>query len=128
MEPRIYRVTCLMAADPGSEISLEVLAQSFHLSTSRLRHLFKDVTGKSPLQYLKAQRMRKAKELLETTFLNAQEIMLRVGIKDKSHFVRDFKKIYGLSPLKYRVRHLLDEKNFQADSQDGQRIAVSANV
>ncbi len=114
MEPRIYRVICVMAADPGCVLSLNELAQSLNLSTSRLRHLFKDEMGQSPVQYLKAQRMQKAKELLETTFLNVQEIMLRVGVKDKSHFARDFKRIYGLSPLKYRAQYLRDERNFKA--------------
>ena len=95
-----------MTVDLGREVSLNELAQSLNLSTSRLRHLFKDETGVSPAQYLKLQRMQRAKELLEATFLNVKEVMLQVGVKDKSSFVRDFKKLYGLSPSRYRVQYL----------------------
>jgi transcriptional regulator GlxA family with amidase domain len=95
-----------MTVDLGREVSLNELAQAVNLSASRLRHLFKDETGVSPAQYLKLQRMQRAKELLEATFLNVKEVMLQVGVKDKSSFVRDFKKLYGLSPSKYRVQYL----------------------
>ena len=107
MEPRIHRAIRLMTADLRREISLDELAQSLNLSASRLRHLFKVETGLSPVQYLKAQRMQKAKTLLETTFLNLKEVMYQVGFTDRSHFVRDFKKAYGLPPLQYRNQRLI---------------------
>jgi two-component system response regulator YesN len=88
------------------KVPIKELAQSVNLSASRLRHLFKDRTGLSPTQYLKVQRMQKARELLENTFLTVKEIMLRVGVRDKSHLTRDFKKVYGLSPSKYRSQYL----------------------
>jgi transcriptional regulator GlxA family with amidase domain len=103
-----------MTTDLGRELSPGELAQSINLSASRLRHLFKDETGASLAQYLKTQRMRKAKQLLETTFLNVQEIMLQVGIKDKSHFVKDFKKANGLAPLQYRTQYLKAKINLRA--------------
>lgn len=62
------------------------------------------------MQYRKSLRMRMAKRLLETTFLNVKEIMLEVGFKDESNFVRDFKKCYGLSPTMYRARYLSKEE------------------
>lgn len=105
MERRIDRVITLMTNDLRQEIPFNKMAQSVNLSASRLRHLFKYETGISPAQYLKAQRMLKAKELLETTFLNVKEVMLQVGVKDQSHFVRGFKRAYGLSPVKYRTQH-----------------------
>jgi AraC-like DNA-binding protein len=50
--------------------------------------------------------MRKAKKLLEFTFLNVKEVMNRVGAYDASHFVRDFKRTYGVTPAQYRARYL----------------------
>ncbi len=55
-------------------------------------------------QYLKSLRMQRAKHLIDSTFLNTKEIMQRVGMKDESHFVREFKKIYGLPPGTYKQR------------------------
>lgn len=118
-EPRILQVIALIAQELQRKITTVEMAQSVNLSPSRLRHLFRDKMGVSLRQYLKEQRLSKARQLLETTFLNVQEIMLRVGVKDKSHFARDFKKAYGLSPLKYRTQ-FLREKNFP-------RIAIAAN-
>ena len=88
------------------EQSLEELARSVNLSASRLRHLFKEEMGVSLAQYLKTQRLEKAKHLLETTFLNLKEVMHRAGFTDRSHFMRDFRKAYGQPPLQYRAEHL----------------------
>jgi AraC family transcriptional regulator of arabinose operon len=115
LEPRIQRAIRLMTVDLRRDVSLKELAQSLNLSESRLRHLFKEETGVSPVQYLKAQRMQKARKLLENTFLNVKEVMLKVGVKDKSHFIRDFKKAFGLSPSQYRARHLNTERKSISD-------------
>ena len=56
------------------------------------------------MQYLKALRMQTACELLETTDLSIKQIMLGVGIRDESHFVRDFKRKYGMTPTQYRAQ------------------------
>jgi AraC-like DNA-binding protein len=50
--------------------------------------------------------MQQAKDLLEATFLSVKEIMNIVGIRDDSHFVRDFKKTYGATPTQHRRRYL----------------------
>jgi AraC family transcriptional regulator of arabinose operon len=110
MEPRIYKAILLMTYDLNREIPLDELARSVNLSTSRLRHLFKDETGLSPAQYMKSQRLLRAKFLLETTFLNLKEIMHKSGLRDRSHFTRDFSKAYGLPPLQYRKQHLEEEQ------------------
>jgi two-component system, response regulator YesN len=89
-----------------SQNSLKELADAVHLSTSRLAHLFKAETGVPITRYLRESRMRIAKQLLEGTFLNVKEIMFRVGVNDESHFVRDFKRIYGVTPGQYRKQFL----------------------
>ena len=63
-----------------------------------------------PAQFLKSLRLKRSKELLETTFLNVKQVMSSVGIKDKSHFTREFKRAYGLTPTQCRVAHLPDDK------------------
>jgi transcriptional regulator GlxA family with amidase domain len=80
------------------------LARVAHLAPARLRQLFRTGTGKSPIQYLMELRMRRAKELLETSFDSVKEIAARVGISDVSHFVRKFGKAWGLTPARHRSR------------------------
>ena len=81
---------------------LEEIAQAVNLSIPRLRYLFKAETGMTPAQHLKSLRMQKARELLEETFLNVKQVMLLVGVEDQSHFVRDFRALYGHTPAEYR--------------------------
>jgi transcriptional regulator GlxA family with amidase domain len=47
--------------------------------------------------------MQQARELVETTFLTLKQIMAKVGVLDKRHFTEDFKKVYGLTPARYRA-------------------------
>ncbi|MFN0113007.1 MAG: helix-turn-helix domain-containing protein [Blastocatellia bacterium] len=86
-------------------LSLEFLARRVNLSGSRLRNLFVKVVGVPLSEYAKLLRMEKARQLLVTEFLTIKEVMARIGIKDLSHFNRDFKLIYGVTPAQYRNRN-----------------------
>jgi len=105
VDQRIQIIITILNGEIDQQCSLEELARVVNLSSSRMRHLFKDHTGLTPAAYLKTLRLEKAKELLETTFLSLKEIMKRIGVQDKSHFARDFKSVYGLSPSRYRRLH-----------------------
>jgi two-component system response regulator YesN len=106
MDQRVRRVISLMLEDSHRELSLNKMAQSVRLSPWHLCHLFKSETGMTLTRYLKTLRMQRAKHLLESTFLSVKEIMNEVGVSDESHFVRDFKAIYGMAPAQYRSSHL----------------------
>lgn len=106
MDQRIQIVISLMEEHLHHDLSLQMMAQSVNLSSSRFRHLFKAETGTSPAHYLKLLRMQRAKGLIETAFLSMKEIMSRIGVGDKRHFAKDFKKVYGLTPARYRVSRL----------------------
>src|ERR1044072_3844288 len=101
MESRVDRAVRLMTVSLRSDLSVARLSKLLSLSPSRLSHLFKAETGVSPMRYLKAQKMQKAKLLLETTPLTVKEVMFFAGVNDKSHFIKDFKKEFNLSPTKY---------------------------
>jgi AraC family transcriptional regulator of arabinose operon len=105
MDTRVRQAIDLLSEDLSLDVDIEALARSVNLSSSRLRHLFKDETGVTPAQYLKRLRLERARELIDGSFLRLKEVMPQVGISDESHFVRDFKKKHGLPPIKYRYRH-----------------------
>jgi AraC-like DNA-binding protein len=102
MDLRIEGLVALMKDDLTQRLPLSRMAQLVNLSSPRLSYLFKSETGISAARYLKSLRMQEATALLSTTFLTVKEIMVRVGFRDESHFVKDFKKIYGLTPTEYR--------------------------
>jgi AraC-like DNA-binding protein len=49
--------------------------------------------------------MQKAERLLQTTFLSIKEVAFLSGARDVSHFARNFKKQYGLTPTEYRAEN-----------------------
>ncbi len=103
MDPRVEKTLKIMRENLHRELPLGELAQSVNLSIWRLSHVFRSEVGVSPIQYLRVLRMEKAKYLLETSFLSVKEITYQVGLRDESHFVRDFKKTYGAWPTMYRT-------------------------
>lgn len=102
MDRRIEILIAKIESDTSAAWNVASLAAHVNLSPSRLRHLFKEETGTTPANYLKDLRLRSAEELLSTTFLSVKEIVRRVGLGSESHFVREFKRIRGTSPTKYR--------------------------
>lgn len=104
VDRRVQAVIDYMSEDLSRPLRLQEVAHSVNLSASRLQHLFKAETNMTPAQYLKSLRMQRAKQLIDSTFLNTKEIMQRVGMKDESHFVREFKRTYGLPPGSYKQR------------------------
>lgn len=100
-DDRIQHALGLIQTSP--ELKLDAVAATLNLSTSWLRHLFKAQLGLSPSQYVKLLRLERAKILLESSFLTVKEITARVGASDVSHFVRDYKAVYGETPSNSRV-------------------------
>ena len=104
MDKRVAGVIELMRERSDRGASPAALAHAVNLSPSRLHELFKRETGTSPAKYLKALRLEHARELLETSFLSVKEIRARVGERDGSHFTRDFKRAFGVTPTQYRAQ------------------------
>jgi AraC family transcriptional regulator len=82
------------------------MARTVNLTSFHFCHLFKAETGRSPARYLKALRLERARELLETTSLSVKEIRALIGLNDESHFARDFRAAYGLTAQAYREQYL----------------------
>lgn len=111
------------------ELDFNALADTLNLSASRLRHLFKAETGISFRKYLRRERMRQAKRLLETSFLSVKETAKRVGIGDASHFVRDFEKEFGLSPAGYRKQYhstVKEQSHFPESTQKSETAKTAS--
>jgi AraC-like DNA-binding protein len=103
MDKRVQVMIEVIGRDLQQELPIAEVASQVNLSASRLRHLFKEEVGLAPEQYQKFARLEVARRLLYNSFLRVKEIMSVVGISDKSHFVRDFKKAYGRTPVQYRA-------------------------
>ena len=83
-------------------VTIAQLAGDLGCSERTLSRRFRQATDSSPLQYLRAQRMASASELLRTTNLSVGEVAWRVGLQDVSYFTRIFQRHSGLTPARYR--------------------------
>ena len=117
MAERVKRIIELMQDNPSRNFTLKDMAQSANLSPPYFCYLFKSITGMPPAKYLKSLRLQQAATLLTTTFLSVKEIVRRVGCSDDSHFVRDFKRAYGVTPSAYRNDAISTTKSPRVEQQ-----------
>lgn len=85
-------------------IRLDALAELSGLSVHRLLAAFRAEFGASPIQYVLAQRLRRAGERLRGSDEDIVTIAIETGFSSHSHLSALFKKHYGLSPSEYRRR------------------------
>lgn len=102
LDRRVQKVQRMMRDSPSERRSLGEYAESVNLSVWRLCRIFRAQTGMSPIEYLRSLKMERARQLLQTSFLSVRDIARQVGLGDASHFVRDFKNTYGVTPAQYR--------------------------
>ena len=71
-------------------------------STVWFRKVFREVTGMSPIRYIRTAKMNKAKDMLESESSSVTDIAYAPGYNDVYEFSRDFKKQVGVSPSRYK--------------------------
>jgi len=84
------------------DVTLEELAQTFHLTAPYLSKYIKLKTGETFQEAVKRVRMKKARILLKDSSLKVETIAEQVGYENAEHFIRLFKKKYGVTPLQFR--------------------------
>ena len=84
------------------ELNVELLASEVGLSRSQLTRKLNSIAGMAPGQFIQNFKLKKAAHLLKTTNLNISEVAYQTGFSDPKYFSRNFKKLFGLTPLEYR--------------------------
>lgn len=82
----------------SENITLSDLARLANMSSQYFCHIFKNLTGKRPVDYINYLRINKAVRLLSDSQLNISEIAMAVGFNDSNYFSRLFKKYQKTSP------------------------------
>jgi len=105
---KLTPVFAYIQARLSEPISLKDMADTIRLSESRFYHLFKEICGESPTEYLVHARLEHACKLLAQTKDSVTKIAFDCGFCDSSYFAKIFKKHTHQSPLAYRKKRLQD--------------------
>ena len=100
---RLRREAAARYTEP--EFSLVAEAAALGMSTTRLVHLFQDVTGLTPHRYLLGLRTTHAARLLAETAAPVTEICFASGFGSMTRFHAAFRAAFGMTPTGYRLRY-----------------------
>lgn len=87
-------------------LTLEEIGEALHVSPYYAGHVFKEITGVSPIQYVIRCRIGAAQNLLIASDYSATQIAAMVGYTSVNHFNSIFTKMVGLPPIRYRKQYL----------------------
>ena len=86
----------------NDKLTVPEIARTFGISTSYLARVFKQTCGCSLASYTVRRRIGEAQTLLLQTNLSILEISHQVGYDNQSYFTKQFTKLSGVPPLRYR--------------------------
>ncbi len=112
VKPEFYDVLAHINANIGTKLRLRDLAEIAHLSTDRFSHLFKEITGMSPVEYIINERINKACELLTNTSLSTTKIASECGFCTSSYFTQKFSQYMKVTPTEYRMHRQKSEQHY----------------
>lgn len=98
----VRRVRRYLLDHMDSRLTIERLAEEFHISPTYLKETFRRVSGQPVHRYLQDCRLTRAARLLSTTNDSVLSIAVSVGYSGTSRFNAAFKERYGVSPRQFR--------------------------
>jgi AraC-like DNA-binding protein len=107
-------------ADP---LTVADMAELVSLSPSAFAHMFRDITGRSPYQFLKEMRLARARELLVDGNLTVARVSKEVGYASVSHFIAEFRGRFGVTPRAYSDAHAVHRELDMQRQMDMARAA-----
>jgi AraC-like DNA-binding protein len=116
---KLARSLAYMEENLNKPLQVSALAAQANVSPSHFFALFKQLTGRPPMDYFTRLRMRHACRLLDSTSARVKEVAAALGYDDPFYFSRVFKAVNHVSPSRYRSAKV---KNF---SDPPQRIPDS---
>lgn len=104
-DPLVERCRSLLLMNPDRFLDAPEIASELFVSERKIRDLFKESFGMTPLQYQREMKMNRAVALmLEYPDMQFKEISANLGYSFESHFNSNFREKFGLSPSVYREK------------------------
>lgn len=91
------------------EFTVEELSSAMAMSRVYLYKKLLSLTGKTPVEFIRIIRMRRAADLLDKSQITIAEIAYQVGFNNPKYFAKLFKEEYEVLPTEFRKRSVIDE-------------------
>ena len=104
-DPRIEalkKVMTYVRENYASKIYIRELADIMNMNEQYFCRYFKKTLGKTPVTYMNEVRIRQAVLMLEKTQETVVDIANACGYGNMGHFITEFKRLTGHTPLEYR--------------------------
>ncbi len=88
----------------SGRVSIPKIADDLAISQRQLEHLYRSQVGMTPLQYVRLQRIERARLALSESRQSNTHLAAALGFYDQAHFIRDFQSVIGVTPYAYMRR------------------------
>ncbi len=103
----------------NAEFSVDHLRQELLLSRTSMYKKVLSVTGKTPIEFIRSIRLKRAAQLLEKSSHNVTEVAYMVGFNNPKYFARYFKQEFGVLPSIYQSETRKKSTNIPPNSTQG---------
>lgn len=104
LPPIVRQAVEIFATHIEDPINVADAASVIGVSVRQLERMFKRTTGKSPLHYYRAMRMKAAKQLVLYSKDNMTEIALAVGYASSTPMIQNYEEVFGIHPTADREK------------------------
>lgn len=98
LREKIYR-------NPQMKWNVDTMAADVSMSRSYFQHIYREIFGVSCMTDVISGKIEKAKEILSETGCTVSQVSAMCGYDNDEHFMRQFKKIVGVTPTQYRKKN-----------------------
>lgn len=100
--PKLRAVLYYIRSNYDAPITLDDMADAAGMSPKYFCYFFKEMTTKTPVEYLNLYRIEKASRKLMKSDMSVTGVAFSCGFNDLSYFIKTFKQIKGITPAKFR--------------------------
>jgi len=90
----------------NNTLTVDELVEEMGMGRTVFFNKLKNMTGMSPVEFIREMRIKRAAQLLEDRKYNITEVTYMVGMNDSRYFSKCFKNTYGVTPSEYRKQRL----------------------
>ena len=94
-------ISLLETSYAKTDISVEKLSEELNISRVHLYRKIKEISGLTPVDYLRNFRLSKAVELLDKRRFSVSEVAYQTGFSSPAYFSKCFKDVFNMTPSEY---------------------------